>query len=89
MKIQIIGGKVGLRCKGKTLLGAVNKLWRKSFVEKNNDKKFKFSRLLEGDEIEYRLPFKIFSTLNKIIAQFGGIKTRQQFETKLVRTWKY
>ena len=27
VKIQIIGGKVGLRCKGKTLLGVVNKLF--------------------------------------------------------------
>jgi hypothetical protein len=26
LKIQIMGGKVCLRCKGKTLLGAVNKL---------------------------------------------------------------
>ena len=26
VKIQIMGGKVGLGCKGKTLLGAVNKL---------------------------------------------------------------
>ena len=26
MKIQIMGGKVCLRCKGKTLLGTVNKL---------------------------------------------------------------
>ena len=27
MKIQIMGGKVGLRCKGKALLGVVNKLF--------------------------------------------------------------
>ena len=33
------------------------------FCRKNKDKKFKCSRLLEGDEIESRLPFKIFSTL--------------------------
>ena len=33
MKIQIMGGKVGLRCKGKTLLGVVNKLcWTKSLL---------------------------------------------------------
>jgi hypothetical protein len=25
VKIQIMGGKVGLRCKGKTLMGVVNK----------------------------------------------------------------
>jgi hypothetical protein len=30
VKIQIMGGKVGLRCKGKTLLGVANKLfWSK------------------------------------------------------------
>ena len=28
VKIQIMGGKVCLRCKGKTLLGIVNKLWK-------------------------------------------------------------
>ena len=33
VKIQIMGGKVCLRCKGKTLLGVVNKLLRtKSFA---------------------------------------------------------
>ena len=36
VKIQIMGAKVGLRCKGKTLLGDVNKL----FVFKNKTKKF-------------------------------------------------
>ena len=34
VKIQIMGGKVCLRCKGKTLLGAVNKLMKnKKFVD--------------------------------------------------------
>jgi hypothetical protein len=28
VKIQIMGRKVCLRCKGKTLLGIVNKLWK-------------------------------------------------------------
>jgi hypothetical protein len=28
VKIQIMGGKVGLRCKGKTLLGVVNKVFK-------------------------------------------------------------
>ena len=33
VKIQIMGGKVGLRCKGKTLLGDDNKLcWTKSLL---------------------------------------------------------
>ena len=66
-----MGGKVGLRCKGKTLLGVVNKLcWTKSLLTtpsnvwppKNHNKNFKCSRLLEGDGIESHLPFKIFST---------------------------
>ena len=34
VKIQILGGKVCLRCKGKTLLGVVNKLLKtKKFVD--------------------------------------------------------
>ena len=34
VKIQMIGGKVSLRCKGKTLLGIVNKLLKtKKFVD--------------------------------------------------------
>ena len=32
VKIQIMGGKVCLRCKGKTLLGVVNKLLFKSLL---------------------------------------------------------
>ena len=72
MKIQIMGGKVGLRCKGKTLLGIANKLFvhskfvdnaQQCLAKKNENKKFKCSQLLEGDRIESRLPFKIFSTL--------------------------
>ena len=33
VKIQIMGGKVCLRCKGKTLLGVVNKLLKAKFVD--------------------------------------------------------
>ena len=33
------------------------------FDQKNENKKFKCSQLLEGDGIESRLPFKIFSTV--------------------------
>ena len=33
VKIQIMGGKVCLRSKGKTLLGIVNKLLKKKFVD--------------------------------------------------------
>ena len=33
LKIQIMGGKVCLRCKGKTLLGVVNKFLKKKFVD--------------------------------------------------------
>ena len=38
-------------------------MYQQCFAEKNKDKKFKCSQLLEGDGIESRLPFKIFSTL--------------------------
>ena len=66
VKIQIMGGKVGLRCKGKTLLGFVNK---KSLVTiPSNVWQIKCYQLLEGDVIESRLPFKIFSTLK--VTQF-------------------
>ena len=68
MKIQIIGAKVCLRCKGKTLLIDVNKL----FVFKNI-LPLQFNQTfptmiwifteVEGDGIKSRLPFKIFSTL--------------------------
>ena len=34
LKIQIMGGKVCLRCKGKTLVGVVNKLLKKKFLDK-------------------------------------------------------
>ena len=35
------------------------------FGQKNENKKFKLLRLLEGDGIKSRLPLKIFSTLNE------------------------
>ena len=65
-----MGRKVGLS-KGKTLLGVVNKLFVQQSLltmpsnvwQKNENKKCKCSQLLEGDRIESRLPFKIFSTL--------------------------
>ena len=73
-----MGTKVGLMYKGKTLLGLVNKLFvfssvdpklnmiaKNSYLEadKNKNKKFKYSGLLEGDSVESRLPFKIFFTV--------------------------
>ena len=74
-----MGWKVGQRCKGKTLLGAVNKLFatkslliatRNVLPKKNQNKKFKRSQLLEGDEIKSILPFKIFRTLNDAPSDF-------------------
>ena len=75
VEIQIIGWKVCLRFKGKTLLGVGNKL----FVFKclltmpsnvlSLKLKLNFSSIIwiftecEGDWIKSRLPFKIFSTL--------------------------
>ena len=72
VEIQIMSGKVGLRCKSKTLLSFVSKRFSlKSLLttpsnvlpKKNKNKTFKCSRLLEGDGIESPLPFEIFSTL--------------------------
>ena len=75
MKIQIIDGKVCLRCKGKTLLGDVNKYFvSKSLLTTPSNilplhLKQTFPPILwiftegEADGIESRLPFKIFSTL--------------------------
>ena len=54
-KIQIMGGKVCLRCKGKTLK-------TKSLLTSPSN--FPVNRIFtEGDRIEYRLSSKIFSTL--------------------------
>ena len=77
MKIQIMGGKVYLQCKGKTLLGDVNKLFVFKCLLTTPCKvlplhpKQTFPPIIwiftegEGDGIESRLPFKIFSTLRK------------------------
>ena len=72
VKIQIIGGKVFLRCKGKILLGDVNKLFVFKSLLKTPSNVLPQANFLpiirifnesEGDEIKSRLPFKIFSTL--------------------------
>ena len=75
VKIQIIGGKVCLRYKGKTLLSVVNKLLKtKSLLTTPSSLlplhlKQTFPPIIwiftEGDGIKSRLPFRIFSTLNK------------------------
>ena len=58
-----MGGKVCLRCKGKTLLGDVKKLFiLKTLVTKPNNFTPQ-ANYIEDDGIESRLPFKIFSTL--------------------------
>ena len=76
VKIQIMGGKLWLRCKDKTLLGVVNKLFVfKSLLTTPRNVlplrlNLTFPPLIwiftkgEGDGIESRLPFKIFSTLS-------------------------
>ena len=69
VKIQIMGGKVCLRCKSKTLLGVVNKLFVQQLqclAKKMKTKTPKCSQLLDGDGIKSRLPFKIFSTLHNV-----------------------
>ena len=75
VKIQIMGKKTSLRCKGETLLGVVNKLLKtKSLLSLSSNvlpyyRKETFTPIIwiftegEGDRIESRLPFKIFSTL--------------------------
>ena len=75
VKIQIMGGKVCLRCKGKTLLGDVNKLFVfKSLLTMPSNVlplhlKQTFPSIIwiftegEGDGIESRLSSWIFSTL--------------------------
>ena len=74
VKIQIMGRKVGLRCKGKNTVGHCQQIFfdkkfvdnsKQCFADKNKNKKFKRSQLLEGDWIGFRLPFKIFSTLKR------------------------
>ena len=81
VKIQIMGGKVGLRCKGKTLLGIVNKLCcTKSLLTTPSNVlplplKPTFPPIIwiftecKGDGIESRLSSKIYFTL--MICNFG------------------
>ena len=78
VKIQIMGEKVCLRCKGKTLLGVVYKLFvfKSLLTTPSNVLPLLLNQTFppiiwiftesEGDGIETRLPFKIFSTLNNI-----------------------
>ena len=78
VKIQIMGGKVCLRCKGETLLGDVNKLFVfKSLLTTPSNVlpihlKQTFppiiwiSNDIEGDVIKFSLPYKIFSTLTNL-----------------------
>ena len=75
VKIQIMGGKVCLRCKSKTLLGIVNKLLKtksllitpKNVLPLHLKQTFTPIILIftdgEGDGIDNRVSFKICSTL--------------------------
>ena len=86
VKIQNMGGKVCLRCKGKTLLGIVNKLFIfKSLLTTPSNVlplhlKQTFPPIIciftegEGDGIESRLSFKIFSTLERSALLFNLLK---------------
>jgi hypothetical protein len=76
VKIQIMGGKVCLRCKGKTLLGIVNKFLKTNKLLRSPSNvlpychKKTFPPIIriftegEDDKIEFRIPFKIFPTLH-------------------------
>ena len=73
-KTQIMGRKVCLSCNGKTLLGVVNKILKtKSLLTSPSNVLWYYLKQtflpiiwifteVEGDGIESRLPFKIFST---------------------------
>ena len=90
VKIQIIGGKVSLRCKGKTLLGDINKLFvfKSLLTMPSNVLPLHLNQTFppviwifteaEGDGIESWLPFKIFSTLTLILVfkklHFRGVR---------------
>ena len=74
VKIQTMGGKVCLMCKGKTLLGIVKKLFVFTSLLTTPNNVFPLHHKQtslpiiwiftegEGDGIESRVPFKIFST---------------------------
>ena len=86
VKIQIIDGKVHLRCKGKTLPGDVNKLLKtktpSNVLPLHLEQTFPPMAIIwifnegEGDEIEFRLAFKIFSTLTDL-KKLGAPRLRQ------------
>ena len=75
VKIQIMGGKICFRCKGETLMGVVNKLLKtKSLLTSPSNVlplhlKQTFPPIIwiftggEGDEMESRVPFKVFSNI--------------------------
>ena len=74
VKVQIMGGKICLKCKCKTLLSVVNKLLKKSLLTAPSNVlplylKQTFSPIIwiftegEGDEMECRLSSKVFFTL--------------------------
>ena len=75
-----MGGKVGLRCKVKTLIGHYLQTFLYQKIVDNKlpamfsqkfKKKIKCSGLLEGDGIEFRLPFEIVSILPFIRVSSG------------------
>ena len=70
VKIQIMSRKVCLSCKGKPLLGDVNNFLPLHLKQTFPPVIWIFTEG-EGDGIENRLPFKIFSTL---IMHFGVLK---------------
>ena len=82
VKIKIMGVKVCLRCKGKTFLGVINKLFvfKSLLTMPSNVLLLHLKHTLppiiwiftEGDGIESMLPFKVFSTLNRLFCIFQG-----------------
>ena len=82
LKSQIMRGKVWLRCKGKTLLGIVNKLLKTKSWLTTHSNVLPFPPIIwiftegEGDGIESRVPFKIFPALSVHILWWNGKEKR-------------
>ena len=69
VKIQIMGGKVCLRCKGKTLLGVVNKLLKNNkFGDITRQQCFALLPQVR-DSKRSRANFKIFTLICKYLPQ--------------------
>ena len=100
VKIQIIGGKIYLRCKGKTLLGDVNKLFvfKGLLTMPSNILPLHLNQTFtpiiwsfteaEGDGIESRLLFKIFSAVLTYLLTYLSVFLYFSTTASLKISWK-